>query len=153
VLANGDKVIAIVGPTCTGKSDLALWLAGRIGGEIVNADSMQVYRGFDIGSAKPEKRVRQELRHYLIDVAEPDEEFNAAMFQKTADQAVREIRSRGARPVVVGGTGLYLRVLFHGLFPVQTDPELRERLRKEYDENPLATYEKLKERDPSTPLP
>ncbi len=150
--ANKGKVLAILGPTCTGKSDLALWLAPRVGGEIVNGDSMQVYRHFDIGSAKPDRRVRAEVPHLLIDVVAPDEEFNAAIFQRAADDAIREVWSRGRTPILVGGTGLYLRVLFHGLFPARTDPALRERLKLRYAENPLRTYEELKALDPGYAL-
>ena len=150
--ANQGKVLAILGPTCTGKSDLALWLALKIGGEIVNGDSMQVYRGFDIGSAKPDRLIRAEVPHLLIDVVAPDEEFNAAIFQKAADDAIREVWSRGRTPILVGGTGLYLRVLFHGLFPVRTDPTLRESLKRRYAENPLQTYEELKALDPGYAL-
>ena len=146
--ANKHKVIAILGSTCTGKSDLALWLAAKIGGEIVNADSMQVYRDFDIGSAKPDRRARAEIPHHLIDVAAPDEEFNAADFQKAADSAIGGVWSRGRTPLVVGGTGLYLRVLFHGLFPVPIDHSLRDRLRKRYKEDPFRLYEELKALDP-----
>jgi len=152
VQANKGKVLAIVGPTCTGKSDLALWLAPQVGGEIVNGDSMQVYRGFDIGSAKPDRRIRAQVPHLLVDVAAPDEEFNAARFQKAADDAIREVWSRGGTPIMVGGTGLYLRVLFHGLFPVQNDPALRERLREGYAEDPLRSYEELKAVDPQYAL-
>jgi tRNA dimethylallyltransferase len=152
VQSNKGKVLAILGPTCTGKSDLALWLAPKVGGEIVNSDSMQVYRHFDIGSAKPDRRARAEVPHHLIDVVAPDEEFNAAAFQKAADDAIREVWSRGRTPILVGGTGLYLRVLFHGLFPVRTDPALRERLKMRYAENPLQMYEELKALDPGYAL-
>lgn len=144
--------MAILGPTCTGKSDLAFWLASKVDGEIVNGDSMQVYRHFDIGSAKPDCRLRAEVPHLLIDVVEPDEEFNAAIFLKAADDAIREVWSRQRTPIVVGGTGLYLRVLFHGLFPVQIDPALRERLKARYAEDPLRTYEELKALDPEYAL-
>jgi len=152
VQANKGKVLAIVGPTCTGKSDLALWLARKVGGEIVNSDSMQAYRLFDIGSAKPDRRIRADVPHFLIDVVAPDDEFNAALFQKAADDAIRQVWSRERTPIVVGGTGLYLRVLFHGLFPVQNDPALRERLRRRYAEDPLQTYEELKSLDPEYAL-
>jgi tRNA dimethylallyltransferase len=150
--AKGVKVVAVLGPTCTGKSDLALWLAPEVGGEIVNADSMQVYRHFDIGSAKPDAAVRAHIPHHVIDVAEPGEEFNAAAFQRLADRAIREISSRGRLPLVVGGTGLYLRVLFHGLFRVGSDPGLRERLRRRYLENPDLVYGELREKDPEYAL-
>jgi tRNA dimethylallyltransferase len=147
MMAKVARIIAIIGPTCTGKSDLALWLASQIGGEVVNADSMQVYRHFDIGSAKPDKGVRKAVAHHLVDVVDPDEGFNAALFQKMADEAIGEILFRSVVPIVVGGTGLYLRVLVNGLFPVQSDPALRERLRQQYREKPLETYEELKVRD------
>lgn len=143
------RVVAVLGPTCTGKSDLALWLASKTNGEIVNADSMQVYRGFDIGSAKPDRTVRAHLPHHLIDVVDPDQEFNAAVFQRMADDVIREIGSRGRTPLVVGGTGLYLRVLFHGLFPAPTDTSLRETLRKRYHENAIEVYDELRRRDPA----
>jgi tRNA dimethylallyltransferase len=149
MLAKRLKVVCILGPTCTGKSDLALWLAPKIGGEIVNADSMQVYRHFDIGSAKPDAAARTQAPHHVIDVAEPGEAFNAAMFQKMADQAVREISARGGVPVVVGGTGLYLRVLFHGLFDAPTDADLRDRLKSRYLADPLSVYRELERLDPA----
>jgi tRNA dimethylallyltransferase len=127
---------------------MALWLASRIGGEIINADSMQVYRGFDIGSAKPDADTRARLTHHLIDVVDPDQEFNAAVFQRMADDAIREVGSIGRTAITVGGTGLYLRVLFHGLFPVPTDRGLRDRLKARYRENAAEVYEELKRRDP-----
>ena len=115
----------------------------KIGGEIVNADSMQVYRHFDIGSAKPDAAAREQTPHHVIDVAEPDEAFNAARFQKMADQAIREISARGAVPLIVGGTGLYLRVLFHGLFDAPTDADLRNKLKARYLADPLSVYGEL----------
>ncbi len=148
-MAKRPKVVCILGPTCTGKSDLALWLAPKIGGEIVNADSMQVYRHFDIGSAKPDAAAQERAPHHVIDVAEPDEAFNAARFQKMADQAVREIWARERVPVVVGGTGLYLRVLFHGLFDAPTDVDLRDGLRTRYRADPLSVYRELEGLDPA----
>ena len=149
MLAKRLKVVCILGPTCTGKSDLALWLALKVGGEIVNADSMQVYRHFDIGSAKPDRSAREQTPHHVIDVAEPDEAFNAARFQKMADHAVREISARGGVPVIVGGTGLYLRVLFHGLFDAPTDGDLRNRLRERHLADPLSVYRELEGHDPA----
>jgi tRNA dimethylallyltransferase len=145
-------IITILGPTSTGKSDLAMWLAPRIGGEIINADSIQVYRYFDIGSAKPGEAALRETPHHLVGVVEPDEELNAAVYQRLADEAIEDILTRAATPIVVGGTGLYLRALLHGLFPVQSDPELRERLRKQYLEKPSETYEELRMRDPGYAL-
>ncbi len=149
MLAKRLKVVCILGPTCTGKSDLALWLALKVGGEIVNADSMQVYRHFDIGSAKPDAAARKQAPHHVVDVAEPDEAFNAARFQKMADVAVREISARGGVPVIVGGTGLYLRALFHGLFDAPTDADLRNRLKTRYLADPLSIYRELEQHDPA----
>jgi tRNA dimethylallyltransferase len=148
VEASREKVIAILGPTCTGKSECALWLARQIGGEIVNADSMQVYKYFDIGSAKPDLKVRSEIPHHLIDIVEPRQEFNGALFREAADGAIQDIRSRNRIPIVVGGTGLYLRILMHGLFEVAQDASLREALRLRYQAEPLRLYEELKQVDP-----
>lgn len=147
MLSNKIKVLAICGPTCTGKSDLALIAGKRFGGEIVNGDSMQVYRYFDIGTAKPSSAALRELPHHLIDIADPDEEFNAAAFRLRADDAIGDISSRGRLPIVVGGTGLYLRALFYGLFPAKKDTKLRERLNAEYARDPVAFYERLKSVD------
>ena len=148
VEANREKVIAILGPTCTGKSECALWLAREIGGEIVNADSMQVYKYFDIGSAKPDANVREEIPHHLIDIVEPQQEFNGALFREAADRAIQSIRSRNRIPIVVGGPGLYVRILMHGLFEVAQDAPLREALRLRYQAEPLRLYEELKQADP-----
>jgi len=109
------KLLIICGPTASGKSDLALQLAHTLDGEIVNADSMQIYRGLDIGTAKPSLTQQAEIRHHLIDVADPDQQFSAADFAAAADAAIHDIVSRGKRAIVVGGTGLYFRSLVHGL--------------------------------------
>jgi tRNA dimethylallyltransferase len=109
------KILVICGPTASGKSELALGLARRLDGEIVNADSMQVYRGMDIGTAKPAPDHRAEIPHHLIDVADPDQSFSAADFAAAADAAIRDINSRGKRAIVVGGSGLYIRALLKGL--------------------------------------
>jgi tRNA dimethylallyltransferase len=149
VEANREKVIAVLGPTCTGKSECALWLAREIGGEIINADSMQVYRHFDIGSAKPDVSVRSKIPHHLIDIVEPEAEFNGALFKEAADRAISDIRSRKKIPVVVGGTGLYMRILFHGLFGVPQDTPAREALRLKYRTDRSRVYEELKQIDPT----
>jgi tRNA dimethylallyltransferase len=141
------KIIAIVGPTCTGKSDLSMYLAKTFDGEIVNADSMQVYRYFDIGTAKPGLPARKEIPHHLVDIVEPYEEFNAALFKEKADICINDIYIRNKIPIIVGGTGLYLRVLMYGLFIAPKDAGLRESLQREYNEDPLRFYEKLKETD------
>jgi tRNA dimethylallyltransferase len=146
--ANRLKIISIVGPTCTGKSRLGLSLAHFVDGEIVNADSMQAYRQFNIGSAKPDPEELASVAHHLIDVVDPHEEFNAALFQTLADKAIEDISSRGKAPVVVGGTGLYQRVLLHGLFPAKSDGELRTRLRAQYHASPAEAYKELEVHDP-----
>ena len=152
MLSNRIRVVAIGGPTCTGKSELAVTLAEGLGGEIVNGDSMQVYRYFDIGTAKPPAAARARVPHHLVDIVDPDEEFNAALFRDAADRAISGITSRGAVPIIVGGTGLYLRALFYGLFPAQRDDALRERLGAGYDRDPVAFYEGLKAVDPAYAL-
>lgn len=125
-------LIVVVGPTAAGKSSLALAVALRVGGEIVAADSMQVYRGLDIGAAKPSADERCRVPHHLLDLVDPDQPFTAADYVREASAAIADIRGRGRLPIMVGGTGLYLRALFRGLFdgPGESAP-LRERLYQE----------------------
>ena len=124
-------LIAILGPTATGKSALAIPLARRLDGEVVNYDSVQVYRGFDIGSAKTPPDERGGVPHYLLDVCAPGEIFSAGDYARLAREAVRGIGDRGRVPVVVGGTGFYLRALLDGLFEGPSrDEELRSRLER-----------------------
>lgn len=126
-----DATIAIVGATATGKSALAMALAEELGGELVNADALQVYRGFDIGTAKPGPAERARVRHHLIDILEPGERYSAGEFARRARAALADIRERGAVPIVVGGSGLYQRALFAGITPIPPgDPEVRARLRE-----------------------
>ena len=148
MLSNKGKIISVSGPTCTGKSALAVCLAEKFNGEIINCDSLQVYRYFNIGTAKPEQAIRKKISHHLIDIIEPQDEFNAALFKKMADRAIEEILRRQKTPILVGGTGLYLRALIYGLFKARKDHDLRVRLQGEYAENPLQFYEKLKKIDP-----
>ncbi|MCP4603150.1 MAG: tRNA (adenosine(37)-N6)-dimethylallyltransferase MiaA [Proteobacteria bacterium] len=125
------RLLVIAGPTASGKTSLAVEVALACNAEIVGADSMQVYRKLDIGTAKPTPEELRGVRHHLIDVVDPDEPFDAARFVTLADQAIEEISGRGRRVIVVGGTGLYIRVLLHGLH--QGPPpssEVRERLLK-----------------------
>ena len=103
--------IAVVGPTASGKTELAVALAQRVGGEVISTDSMQVYRGMDIGTAKPNASEQAEVRHHLIDVTDPDDDYHLGRFQVDAAAAFADIRSRGKVPVLVGGTGLYLRAV------------------------------------------
>ncbi len=126
-------VIAVIaGPTASGKTRLAIDLALAAGGEIVNADSQQVYRGLDVGTAKPTAAERAEVPHHLLDVSEPGEGMDAARWCALADAAIAEVAGRGRLPVVVGGTGLYLRALLHGVVAAPgRDPEMRARLEEE----------------------
>jgi tRNA dimethylallyltransferase len=122
-------VLAVLGPTATGKSALALTLAERHGGEIVNCDSTAVYRGFDIGTDKLPIESRRGVPHHLIDIAEPTEEYTAARFAADATRAIRDILARGRLPILAGGTGFYYRALVRGLFPGPgADHALRARL-------------------------
>jgi tRNA dimethylallyltransferase len=123
------RVLAVLGPTASGKSALGLALAGRYGGEIINCDSTAVYRGFDIGTDKLPVEARRGVRHHLIDVAEPTEVYTAARFAHDAEAAIRDIHARGRLPILVGGTGFYYRALTRGLFPGPgADDPLRARL-------------------------
>ncbi|HEY1730469.1 MAG TPA: tRNA (adenosine(37)-N6)-dimethylallyltransferase MiaA [Terriglobales bacterium] len=123
-------LVAILGPTASGKSALAVTLAQRFDGEIVSCDSVAVYRHFEIGTAKPSAQQRALVPHHLLDVAEPEQPFTAGEYSRQARASIREIAQRGRLPIVVGGTGLYLRALLDGLFPgPERSEELRERLR------------------------
>src|SRR3990172_10665040 len=122
-------LVAIVGPTGAGKSELALDLAESLGGEVVSFDALQVYRGLDIGTAKVPPEERRGIPHHLLDEVEPDEEFSAAEFVRRAVPAIEGIVARGKLPVLVGGTGLYLRALRSGLFEGPgRSPRVRDRL-------------------------
>jgi tRNA dimethylallyltransferase len=122
-------VLAVLGPTASGKSALGLALAERHGGEIINCDSTAVYRGFDIGTDKVSEEDRRGIPHHLIDIAEPTEVYTAAQFARDAAAAIRDIHTRGRLPILVGGTGFYYRALTRGLFPgPAADEALRARL-------------------------
>ncbi len=126
------RILAIVGPTASGKSVLAVNIAERYSGEVVSCDSMQIYRGMDIGTAKPTATEMRGIPHHLIDIAEPEEDFSVADYVRLAEQAVGDILSRGRLPVFCGGTGLYLDSFLRGGFePATAEPLLRERLKRE----------------------
>jgi tRNA dimethylallyltransferase len=126
------RIILVVGPTAAGKSALALQLAQALDGEVVSADSVQVYRGMDIGTAKPTREERERIPHHLLDLVDPDQPFNVARFKELADQAIADVVARGRTVIVAGGTGLYLKVLLHGIFPAPpVDEELRRRYYRE----------------------
>ncbi|MHB1489857.1 MAG: tRNA (adenosine(37)-N6)-dimethylallyltransferase MiaA [Cellulomonas sp.] len=120
-------VVAVVGPTATGKSDLGLALAERLGGEVVNADAMQLYRGMDVGTAKVPVDERRGIAHHQLDVLEVDQEASVAHYQEHARADLTAISARGARPVVVGGSGLYVRAVLDDISFPGTDPEVRAR--------------------------
>ncbi len=115
-MSNNPFVLFLVGPTAVGKSDIAVALAKKIGGEIVSCDSMQVYRGMDIGTAKPSRAVQRRVPHHLIDIVRPDKSFNVSLYRAKAMRVLRDILRRKKIPIVVGGTGLYFKALLDGLF-------------------------------------
>jgi len=128
------RLIVLSGPTASGKSALALALAHEFPVEIVNADSLQVYRHFDIGTAKPTAAERSEVSHHLIDVADPGEPYDAGRYVRDAERAIGEIRARGKVPMLVGGSGMYIRALLRGLDPLPSDPRVREELSRRWEE-------------------
>jgi tRNA dimethylallyltransferase len=155
-LAQLAPVVVISGPTASGKTALAIELARRFGGEIVNADSMQVYRGMDVGTAKPSAAERRQVPHHLLDIIEPNESYHAARFAEDAERAIRTIRSRGCIPFLVGGTGLYLRAALFGLNAgVGRDASFRQALEAEHRRalaagDPGRLHRRLAEVDPSS---
>jgi tRNA dimethylallyltransferase len=146
------KVAVLVGPTAVGKTAVALDLAHALGAEIVNADSMQVYRELDIGTAKPTPAEQARVPHHLLDVADPDEHYDAACYAKEARETIAGLHRRGVPPLVVGGTGLYIKALLAGLFHQdEAAPEVRARLAQELAEHGLPTLlARLKSLDPAT---
>lgn len=146
------EAIFIVGPTGVGKTEAAILVAKKLNGEIISADSMQVYRGMDIGTAKPTREQLAEVPHHLIDVLELDETFSAARFKRLAEEKTVEIRGRGHVPLVVGGTGLYVKSLTEGIFEgPSADWGLRKKLReRERELGPGHLYEELREVDPES---
>lgn len=147
------KVLVIAGPTGVGKTALSIHLAQRFHGEIISGDSMQIYRGLDIGTAKVTPAEAQEIPHYLIDIKEPGESFSVAEFQRLAREKIDEITSRGKLPMIVGGTGLYIQALLYdydlGGAPESGNQELRERYAAfAAEEGNQALWELLQEKDP-----
>ncbi|MFC1821394.1 tRNA (adenosine(37)-N6)-dimethylallyltransferase MiaA [Thermodesulfobacteriota bacterium] len=143
------KAVVFAGPTASGKSALAVEVAQRFGGEVVNADSMQVYRGMNIGTATPPLSERKGVPHHMLDVVEPDEEFNAAIYCSLAAPFLSEVVSKGKVPLIVGGTGLYIKALFGGLLECPPiDLELREKLQHDYrTQGPAALHMQLEKMD------
>ncbi len=143
-------LLILSGPTAVGKTELSISLAKSINGEIISADSMQVYRGMDIGTAKIKPEEMQGIRHHLIDIIDPRDEWNVSLFKKHAMDAVNDIYSRGKVPVLVGGTGFYIQALLYNVdFSEEKESDIRLRLTKEYELNGAhALHEKLKQCDP-----
>jgi len=146
------RVIAVMGPTAVGKTGLVLQLAKNLTGEIVNADSMQVYRFMDIGTAKPSAAQRAEVIHHLLDIVNPDHDFDASLYSQLARETINNLMAKAKVAIVVGGTGLYLKALFHGLFPAGHSNEgIRERLRQQGEKDGgVELYNRLKQIDPTT---
>ncbi len=146
-----QPLLVILGPTAVGKTRLALALARRLGGEIISADSAQVYRGMDIGTDKPSAAERAAVPHHLVDIRDPDEPFSVADFKRLAEAAVRDIAARRRLPILAGGTGFYIRAVTEGfsLAPPGADPALRRRLQEEAGTHgPQALHAKLAALDP-----
>ena len=152
-MSGGIKVAAVVGATASGKTALAVELARRLNGEVISADSMQIYRGLSIATAKPTAEEMNGIPHHLIDFAELDEEFSVARFCELGHRAIEGVSARGRLPIVCGGTGLYVDSLLNNIiFPdIPSDGALRDRLNSEFDEHGGgALLERLRKADPET---
>jgi tRNA dimethylallyltransferase len=146
---SSTSVVAVVGPTATGKSDLGVSLAQALGGEVVNADAMQLYRGMDIGTAKLTVQERQGVPHHLLDVLDVTQEASVATYQRHVRACIADVRSRGRVPVLVGGSGLYVRAALDELEIPPTDPVVRARLETEAERlGPAVMYDRLVAADP-----
>lgn len=144
------KVIIICGPTGIGKTAVGINLAEKFGGEIISADSMQIYRHMDIGTAKPTAEECRRIPHHMIDIVDPDEEFDAVQFSELARTTIAALNTQGRLSFVVGGTGLYIKALLHGLFQSEpVDPKIRYRLKLELEqEGSRSLYQRLGKLDP-----
>jgi tRNA dimethylallyltransferase len=148
-----SRVIVICGATATGKSDIAIEIAQEIGAEIINADSMQLYRGMDIGTAKLPEGERGGIPHHLLDVLDVSQDSTVAWYQEQARAAISEIHARGKDAVIVGGTGLYIKAILDDLNFPDTDPEVRAKLEAEAEEFGAASlFTRLEELDPAAAL-
>ena len=150
---NKKPLIILTGPTASGKSSLAIRLARQIGGEIISADSMQVYRGMDIGTAKIRPEEMQGIPHYLIDVMDPDEPFNVVVFQALAKEAMAKIRAAGHIPIIAGGTGFYIQALFRDIDFTENDNDISYRKHLEAlagSAGPEALFRMLLQEDPES---
>ncbi len=150
VFGRKKKVIVIAGPTASGKTNLSLQIAKLLGGELISADSMQIYKGMDIGTAKPTKKELNEVPHHLIDICEVFERFNVMKYFEYATQSLKEILAKGNAPIIVGGTGFYIHALLYGPPPgPASNPEVRDRLEAQMDKlGADVLYEQLQMLDP-----
>lgn len=144
------NVLCIVGPTAVGKTDFAISIAKEIEGEIINADSMQIYKYMDIGTAKPSKEQLSEVPHHLIDIKYPDEEFNVKEYLKLAEETISQILNKNSYPIIAGGTGLYIKALLYGIFD---SPSRNDAIRSELQQKIMtygleSLYETLSKVDP-----
>jgi tRNA dimethylallyltransferase len=143
-------LIVICGATATGKSDLAVALAEKLGGQIINADSMQLYKGMDIGTAKLSMEERKGIRHHLIDVLSVREEASVAQYQNDARNLIDQLLEQSIPAIVVGGTGLYIKAILDDLNFPDTDPEVREKIARQADEQGIdVMHERLTKLDPA----
>ena len=148
-----SRLIVICGPTASGKSDLAIGIAKEVNGEIVNADTMSLYRNMNIGTAKVMPEEQQGIPHHMIDVLDPSEDANVAWFQREARKVIDDIMARGKTPILVGGTGLYIKAVVDEMNFPETNPEIRDRLNAEAEElGKAAMYERLKKLDPAAAI-
>lgn len=148
-----SRLIVICGPTASGKSDLAIGIAKEIGGEIVNADTMSLYRNMNIGTAKVMPEEQQGIPHHMIDVLDPSEDANVAWFQREARKVIDDIMARGKTPILVGGTGLYIKAVVDEMNFPETNPEIRDRLNAEAEElGKHAMFERLRHLDPAAAI-
>ncbi|MCJ7642540.1 MAG: tRNA (adenosine(37)-N6)-dimethylallyltransferase MiaA [Desulfobacterales bacterium] len=152
MMTDRPRVVIILGPTGVGKSKCAMQLAEELGGEIVSADSMQVYQYMDIGTAKPTPDERKQIKHHLIDWVTPDQPFHAGLYRALGRKTIDQLFKEGKPIWVVGGTGLYIRALIQGLFTSpKIDPGIREKLKREAQEGSAgALHQRLREVDPAT---
>jgi tRNA dimethylallyltransferase len=151
-LEPAKRIVIICGPTAVGKTGFAIKLAGAVGAQIVGADSMQIYRYMDIGTAKPTAEEQETIPHHLVDFCDPAEPFNAAAYSRLARKTIDRLLEKGVVPLVVGGTGLYIKGLLGGLFPAPSpDRSLRKRLHAEAEQRGTpALYDRLSKIDPAT---
>ncbi|RCW51491.1 MULTISPECIES: tRNA (adenosine(37)-N6)-dimethylallyltransferase MiaA [unclassified Halanaerobium] len=146
-----DKLLVITGPTAVGKTDLSIKLAEVLNGEIISADSMQIYKDMNIGTAKADKKIRSTIPHHLIDIITPDKEYSVSLFQKDADRIIEDIRARNKIPIIVGGTVLYIKAVLEGFMLPDIEPDYKLRKKLNYLAKSKGTehvHSILKKRDP-----